>query len=45
MAQRANALWQKQLAESEAPPIDAAVGEALLAFIARRMASFTDSNV
>ena len=33
------------LAEYEAPPIDPAVDEALLDFIARKKASFPDSNV
>ena len=45
MTQRANALWKKQLAEYEAPPLDAAVDEALLEYIAKRKASFPDSNV
>jgi len=45
MAQRANALWKKMLREYEAPPIDPGVDEALLDFIARRKASFPDSNV
>jgi trimethylamine--corrinoid protein Co-methyltransferase len=45
MAQRANALWKKTLAEYEAPAIDPAVDEALLDYMARRKASFADSNV
>ncbi len=45
MTQRANALWKKQLAEYEPPPLDPAVDEALNDFIARRKASFPDSNV
>ncbi|HVO44729.1 MAG TPA: trimethylamine methyltransferase family protein [Steroidobacteraceae bacterium] len=45
MARRANALWKKQLAEYEAPPLDPAIDEALLDFINRRKASFPDSNV
>jgi trimethylamine--corrinoid protein Co-methyltransferase len=45
MAQRANALWKKMLREYEAPPIDPGVDEALIDFIARRKASFPDSNV
>lgn len=45
MAQRANALWKKMLAEYEAPALDVAVDEALLDFIARRKASFPDSNI
>ena len=43
-AQRANALWKKQLAEYEAPPLDPAIDEALLDFMQRRKASFPDSN-
>ncbi len=35
---RANAIWKKLLVEYEAPPLDAAVGEELVAFIARRTA-------
>jgi trimethylamine--corrinoid protein Co-methyltransferase len=45
MAQRANTLWKKMLREYEAPPIDPGVDEALLDFMARRKASFPDSNV
>jgi trimethylamine---corrinoid protein Co-methyltransferase len=45
MAQRANTLWKKQLAEYEAPPMDPAVDEALLEYMNRRKASFPDSNV
>jgi trimethylamine---corrinoid protein Co-methyltransferase len=45
MAQRANTLWKKQLAEYEAPPMDPAVDEALLDYMTRRKASFPDSNV
>jgi trimethylamine--corrinoid protein Co-methyltransferase len=44
-AQRANAIWKRMLAEYEAPPIDPAVDEALLEFIARRKASMPDSEV
>jgi trimethylamine--corrinoid protein Co-methyltransferase len=44
-AQRANAIWKRMLAEYEAPPIDPAVDEALLDFIARRKASMPDSFV
>jgi trimethylamine--corrinoid protein Co-methyltransferase len=44
-AQRANAIWKKQLAEYEAPPLDAAIDEALLDFIARTKASMPDSEV
>jgi len=45
MAQRANTIWKKMLREYEPPPIDPAVDEALLDFMARRKASFPDSNV
>ena len=45
MAQRANKLWKKQLAEYEAPALDPAVDEALLDYMNRRKASFPDSNV
>ncbi len=45
MAQRANASWKKQLAEYEAPEIDPAVDEALLAYIQKRKDSEPDSNV
>jgi len=45
MAQRANAVWKRMLREYEAPPIDPATDEALLDFVARRKASFPDSNV
>jgi trimethylamine--corrinoid protein Co-methyltransferase len=44
-AQRANAIWKRMLAEYEPPPIDSAVDEALLAFIARRKAASPDSDV
>jgi trimethylamine---corrinoid protein Co-methyltransferase len=44
-AQRANPVWKRMLAEYEAPPIDPAVDEALLDFMARRKASAPDSNV
>ena len=44
MAQRANARWKKLLAEYEAPPLDEAVDEALLDYIATRKAAFPDSN-
>jgi trimethylamine--corrinoid protein Co-methyltransferase len=45
MAQRANGIWKKMLREYEPPPIDPAVDEALLDYVARRKASFPDSNV
>jgi trimethylamine---corrinoid protein Co-methyltransferase len=45
MAQRANAVWKKMLREYEPPPIDPAIDEALLDYMARRKAAFPDSNV
>jgi trimethylamine---corrinoid protein Co-methyltransferase len=44
MAQRANVLWKKQLAEYVAPPLDPAVDEALQDYMNRRRASFPDST-
>jgi trimethylamine---corrinoid protein Co-methyltransferase len=44
-AQRANRIWKQMLAEYEAPPIDPGIDEALLEFIAKRKASFPDSDV
>jgi trimethylamine---corrinoid protein Co-methyltransferase len=44
-AQRANAIWKRMLAEYEAPPIDPGIDEALGEYIARRKASFPDSDV
>jgi trimethylamine---corrinoid protein Co-methyltransferase len=44
-AQRANAIWKRMLAEYEAPPLDPAIDDALLEFIARRKASMPDSEV
>jgi trimethylamine--corrinoid protein Co-methyltransferase len=44
-AQRANAIWKRMLREYEAPPLDPALDEALLAFIAQRKASMPDSEV
>jgi trimethylamine---corrinoid protein Co-methyltransferase len=44
MAQRANALWKKQLAEYDAPPLDPGVDEALQDYMNRRKASFPDSS-
>ena len=42
---RANAIWKRMLAEYEAPPLDPGIDEALLDYIARRKASFPDSDV
>ncbi|MEO1120863.1 MAG: trimethylamine methyltransferase family protein, partial [Pseudomonadota bacterium] len=44
-AQLANARWKKLLAEYEAPPIDAAVDEALKDFVAQRKAAEPDAFV
>jgi trimethylamine--corrinoid protein Co-methyltransferase len=44
-AQRANAVWKRMLADYEAPPIDPAIDEALLDFIARKKASMPDAFV
>src|SRR3984957_901119 len=45
MTKRANAMWKKQLAEYVAPPMDPAIDEALLEYIAKRKAASPDSNV
>jgi trimethylamine--corrinoid protein Co-methyltransferase len=44
MAQRANVLWKKQLAEYVAPPLDPGIDEALQDYMNRRKASFPDSS-
>ena len=44
MPARANAAWKKSLADYQAPAIDPAVDEALIDYMARRKASFADSN-
>ncbi len=44
-ATRASALVKRLLGDYEAPPIDPAVDEALRDYIARRKASFPDSNI
>ena len=43
MAQRANALWKKMLADYEAPPLDAGIDAALRAFIEAKKASMPDA--
>jgi trimethylamine--corrinoid protein Co-methyltransferase len=45
MAKRANTMWKKQLAEYVLPPMDPAIDEALLEYMAKRKAAFPDSNV
>jgi trimethylamine--corrinoid protein Co-methyltransferase len=45
LAQRANALWKRQLNEYVAPPLDPAVDEALLDYIGRQKAATPDSNI
>jgi trimethylamine--corrinoid protein Co-methyltransferase len=42
--QRANSLWKKMLAEYEAPPLDAAIDEALCSFIAQRKETISNHN-
>jgi trimethylamine--corrinoid protein Co-methyltransferase len=42
--QRANELCKQMLADYQAPELDPAIDESLLAFIAERKASFADSN-
>ena len=45
MAQRANALWKRQLNEYVPPPLDPAVDEALRDYINRQKAATPDSNI
>lgn len=42
---RANAAFKKSLQTYEMPPIDPAIDEALLAYMAQRKAAFPDSNI
>lgn len=44
MAQRANTQWKRTLNEYELPPMDEAVDEALLEFMAKRKAEFPDKD-
>jgi trimethylamine--corrinoid protein Co-methyltransferase len=44
LAQRANAQWKKTLAEYQPPPLDPAVDEALLDYVARRKAAMPDAD-
>jgi len=41
---RANKIWKQMLNDYEAPPLDPAIDEALLDFIARRKGEFEDMN-
>ena len=43
-AQRANGIFKRMLREYEAPPLDPAIDEALLEFIARRKSEFEDRD-
>jgi len=43
-AQRANGIWKRMLNDYELPPLDPAIDEALLDFVARRKAEFPDQN-
>ena len=43
-AQRANGMWKKMLAEYEAPPLDPAIDEALLAYMTEQKAAFEDRD-
>ena len=43
-AQRANKMWKETLATYEAPPLDPAIDEALLAFISKRKSEFADRD-
>jgi trimethylamine--corrinoid protein Co-methyltransferase len=44
LAARANAQWKKTLAEYQPPPLDPAVDEAVLDFIARRKGAMPDAD-
>ncbi len=43
-AQRANAIWKQMLKDYEAPPLDAAIDEALVEFVDRRKSEFEDRD-
>jgi trimethylamine--corrinoid protein Co-methyltransferase len=45
LAQRANTLWKRQLAEYVEPALDPAIDESILDYVNRRKSSFADSNV
>ena len=42
---RANKIWKQMLNEYEAPALDPAIDEALLAYMDKRKSSFEDSNI
>ena len=44
MTKRANTMWKKMLAEYVPPPMDPAIDEALLDYMAKRKAESPDSN-
>jgi len=44
IVQRANSTWKSMLNEYEAPPLDPAIDEALLAFMEKRKSEFADRN-
>ena len=43
--QRANKIWKQMLNEYQAPELDPATDEAILAYIHQRKSSFADSNI
>jgi trimethylamine--corrinoid protein Co-methyltransferase len=43
-AQRANALWKQMLSQYQAPPMDPAVDEALIAFMQKRKSEMPDAS-
>jgi len=45
MTKRANAMWKKQLAEYVPPPMDPAIDEALLDYMAKRKESFPETSI
>jgi trimethylamine--corrinoid protein Co-methyltransferase len=45
LAQRANTLWKRQLAEYVEPALDPAIDESILDYVNRRKSSFADSNI
>ena len=45
MIKRANTMWKKMLSEYVPPPLDEAIDEAMLDYMAKRKAASPDSNV